>query len=248
MTKNIHVKLGDLIMNENYLDVEYNVIVPQVVVLKMSYMFMINYNYLVIDRVNKKSVIIDPAWDMEKIDQALASAQTSLSGILLTHSHPDHIHLAKPLAAKYRCPIWMHNEEIETSGFYAQQLIGIDESPWSVGNMVIQPIFTPGHTPGSVCYLIGDNLFTGDTLFAEGCGLCSGIQAAHTMWASLEHLKNRLKPETFVFPGHNYGRPPGQIFSLLLKDNIYLQFKNENDFAKYRLRKGQNKLKYFDFC
>ncbi|NOU16656.1 MAG: MBL fold metallo-hydrolase [Bacteroidales bacterium] len=242
------MKLGDLIMNKDYRGIECCEIVPQVVVLKMTCMFMINYNYLVIDPVNNQSVIVDPAWEMDKIDQALASTQTSLSGILLTHSHPDHIHLAKPLAAKYHCPIWMSNEEIVTSGFYAQQLVGIDEIPWPVGNMLIQPILTPGHTSGSVCYLVGDNLFTGDTLFAEGCGLCSGTQAAHTMWASLEHLKSRLKPETNVFPGHNYGKPPGQKFSLLLKDNIYLQFKNENDFAKYRLRKGQNIFKFFDFC
>ncbi|NVO12348.1 MAG: MBL fold metallo-hydrolase [Bacteroidales bacterium] len=242
------MKVGDLIMDKNYKNLDCNEIVPQVVVLKMSYLFMINYNYLIVDHVNNQSVIIDPAWEMEKIDQALATTQTSLSGILLTHSHPDHTHLAKPLAAKYHCPILMSKEEIETSGFYAQQLIGIDETPRKVGNILIQPILTPGHTPGSICYLIGDNLFTGDTLFAEGCGMCPDVQAAHTMWASLEQIKIRLKPETLVFPGHNYGKLPGQKFSFLLKDNIYLQFKNENDFAKYRLRKGQNILRFFDFC
>jgi len=242
------MKVGDLVMEKDYKDLECSGIVPQVVVLKMTCMFMINYNYLVIDPVNNQSVIIDPAWEMEKIDQALASNQTSLSGILLTHSHPDHINLAKPLAAKYHCPILMSKEEIETSGFYAQQLIGIDETPRKIGNMLIQPILTPGHTSGSICYLIGDNLFTGDTLFAEGCGMCSDVQSAHTMWASLEKIKTKLKPETLVFPGHNYGKLPGQKFSILLKDNIYLQFKNENDFAKYRLRKGQNILRFFDFC
>lgn len=241
------MKFGDLVINKNNKDLEYSEVVPQVVVLKMSYLFMINYNYLVVDNINNQAIIVDPAWDMEKIDQALASTRARLSGVLLTHSHPDHVHLAVPLAAKYHCPIWMSYEEIATSGFNAQQLVGIDMTPWSVGQLIIQPILTPGHTPGSICYLIGDNLFTGDTLFAEGCGICSDTQAAHTMWASLEYLKSRLKPETQVFPGHNYGKPPGQKFSHLLKDNIYLQFKNENDFAKYRLRKGQNKLKFFDF-
>ena len=237
---------GNLIMNKN-IEVACRDIVPQVVVMKMSYLFMINYNYLVVDGISNKSVIIDPAWDMEKIDQALATTRTSLSGILLTHSHPDHIHLAKPLAEKYHCPIWMSNEEIAASGFNAPQLIGIDMRPWSVGQIYIQPIFTPGHTPGGTCYLIGDNLFTGDTLFAEGCGMCPDTQAAYDMFASLEHLKRRVKPETHIFPGHNYGKPPGQKFSLLLNDNMYLQFKNENDFAAYRLRNEQNKLKFLDF-
>jgi len=234
-------------MNENYIDLEYSKIEPQVVVLKMSYLFMINYNYLVIDQLSNQAVIVDPAWDIGKIDHAFASTRTSLKGILLTHSHPDHVHLAKTLAAKHQCPIWMSNEEISVSGYKAQQLIGIDMTPWTVGQMQIQPILTPGHTPGSICYLIGDNLFTGDTLFAEGCGLCPDTQAAHTMFASLEHLKDRLKPETHIFPGHSYGKSPGQKFSLLLKDNIYLQFKNENDFAAYRLREGQNKIGHFHF-
>jgi hydroxyacylglutathione hydrolase len=230
----------------NFFDSGYSS-VQQVVVLRMTYMFMVNYSYLVVDHFSKQALVIDPAWNMEKIDQALASTQTSLSGVLLTHAHPDHTHLAKPLAAKYNCPIWMSNEEIAVSGFRDAQLIGIDTASWYVGGMHIQPIFTPGHTSGSICYLIGDNLFTGDTLFAEGCGLCPDIHAAHSMFASLQHLKNKLKPETHIFPGHSYGKQPGQKFSLLLRDNIYLQFKNENDFAAYRLRKGQNNSRFFQF-
>ncbi len=235
-------------MNENYFDLECNTIVPQVVVLKMSYLFMINYCYLVVDHINHQSVIVDPAWEMEKIDQALLDSKTSLNGILLTHSHFDHTHLAKPLAEKYHCPIWMSNEEITFSGFSAPQLVGIDMSPWSVGNIRIQPILTPGHTLGSICFLINNNLFTGDTLFAEGCGLCPDRQSAQTIYTSLMYLKNVLKPDTKIFPGHSYGRAPGQNFSLLLKENIYLQFKNENDFVAYRLRKVKNDVIFFDFC
>jgi hydroxyacylglutathione hydrolase len=227
--------------------IESNEIVPHVIVLRMSHFFMINYNYLVVDPISHQAVIIDPAWQMEKIEQALKNTKAGLSGILITHAHPDHVHLAKPLATKYNCPIWMSKEEIAASGFRAKQLIGIDETPWSVGRMQIQPIFTPGHTSGSICYLIEDNLFTGDTLFAEGCGLCSDTQAAHTMFVSLGHLKKQLKPETHIFPGHSYGKPPGRKFSRLLCENIYLQFADKEDFAAYRLRKGQNKLKLFDF-
>jgi hydroxyacylglutathione hydrolase len=126
-------------------------------------------------------------------------------------------------------------------------LVGIDTSPWAVGQMLIEPIFTPGHTPGSTCYLIGENLFTGDVLFAEGCGMCPDTEAAHAMFASLEHLKTRLKPQTRIFPGHSYGKPPGQILSQLLRDNIYLQFSDKDSFAAFRLRSGQNEAKMFSF-
>jgi hydroxyacylglutathione hydrolase len=208
---------------------------------------MINYNYLVVDPSSLHAVIVDPAWEIEKIDWAVADAQAILSGVLVTHSHPDHIHLAKPLAEKYNCPIWMSKVEIAASGFDAGQLASIDTSPWAVGQMLIEPIFTPGHTPGSTCYLIGENLFTGDVLFAEGCGMCPDIEAAHAMFASLEHLKTRLKPQTRIFPGHSYGKTPGQTLSQLLRDNIYLQFSDKDSFAAFRLRSRQNIAKMFSF-
>ena len=184
---------------------------------------------------------------MDKIEIALADSRTQLKGILLTHSHFDHLHLAKPLAEKYNCPIWMSYQEITNSGYSADQLEPIGEKPWWVGSLKIQPILTPGHTPGSMCYLIGNNLFSGDTLFAEGCGLCSDVPSAHSMYDSLKRIEGIVQPDTRIFPGHMYGRPPGQEFSSIWKNNIYLQFKNKNDFSAYRLRKGQNHAKFFEF-
>jgi len=220
---------------------------PQIIMLKMCYQAFKNYNYLIVDPGSRQAVVVDPVWHMERIEQALADAQARLSGILVTHSHPDHIHLSKPLAEKYDCPIWMSKEEITASGFSATQLVGVDTKPWSVGYMLIEPILAPGHTPGCTCYLIEDNLFTGDVLFAEGCGICPDKQAAHAMFASLERLKTRLKPKTRIFPGHSYGTPPGQMLSQLLSQNIYLQFSNKESFAAFRLRSGQDKTKMFAF-
>jgi hydroxyacylglutathione hydrolase len=235
-------------MNQPYMDSEYSGVVPRVVALKVCHEAMKNYSYLVVDPGTRQAVIVDPAWQMEKIDQALIDTQARLSGVLITHSHPDHIHLAKPLAEAHDCPIWMSKEEIETSGFRARQLIGIDTTPWAVGQMLIEPIFTPGHTPGCMCYLIADNLFTGDVLFAEGCGLCPDIEAAHAMFASLQNVKTRIKPQTRIFPGHSYGEPPGQIMWRLLRENVYLQFSDKDSFAAFRLRSGQNVTKMFSFC
>lgn len=226
----------------------HSIVKPQLIVLEMHCQVMKNYNYLIVDPSTSQAIIIDPAWQMEKIDQALIDTQAWLGGILITHSHPDHIDLAKPIAEKYGCPIWMSKEEIIDSGFEARQLVGIDANPWPVGRMLIEPIFTPGHTPGCMCYLIGDSLFSGDVLFAEGCGICPDIQAAHAMFASLETLKARLDRQTRVFPGHSYGKLPGQTLSQLLQDNIYLQFSNKEAFAAFRLRSGQNIAKMFSFC
>ncbi len=234
-------------MLENRPDIRHNGVMPQVVVLKMCCEQMKNYTYLVVDPVSRQAVIVDPAWEMEKIDQALIETQATLSGVLITHSHPDHVHLAEPIAAKYECPIWMSKEEIADSGFNARRLVGIDSTQWAIGRMFIEPILTPGHTPGCMCYLIGGNAFTGDVLFAEGCGICPDIKAAHTMFASLKILKSRLRPETRIFPGHSYGVPPGQELSQLLKENVYLQFTDQHSFAAFRLRGGQNVAKMFNF-
>lgn len=222
-------------------------ITPRVIVLDVRHQSMKNYNYLVVDPESFQAVIVDPAWEIDKIDQAIADARATLKGILLTHSHPDHINLSKPLAEKYDCPIWMSKAEIAASGFSARQLIGIDMIPRTIGGMSIEPIFTPGHTSGSTCYLIGENLFTGDVLFAEGCGICPDLRAAHDMFESLERLKARITPSTRVFPGHSYGQPPGRPMSQLQRENIYLQFSDKDSFAAFRLRRGQDKAKLFNF-
>lgn len=234
-------------MDMSCVDTKTEACCPEVIVLEMFYMFMKNYNYLVVDPATRLSVIIDPAWEMDKVDQALLHSDSELSGVLVTHSHADHINLAASISEKYKCPIWMSFEEIDYAGFYADRLVGIDTSSFMVGEMCIQPIYTPGHTPGCFCYLIGNNLFTGDVLFAEGCGMCSDTSAAYSMFSSLMMLKDKLPPDTKIYPGHSYGKVPGQLFSQILKENIYLQFKNKEDFSAYRLRKGQDKSKMLSF-
>ena len=218
-----------------------------VIVIDVCYERWKNYSYLIADS-SGHAVVVDPAWEMEKIERVLAGTRARLSGILLTHAHDDHTHLARPLAEKHDCPIWMSTVEIARSRFRADQLVGIDARSWTVGGVVIYPILTPGHTPGSTCYLIEENLFTGDVLFAEGCGLCRDHEAAYEMFASLQTLKATLAPHTRIFPGHSYGQPPGRMLSDLQRDNMYLQFTDARSFASFRLRRGQNMTRMFDFA
>ncbi|QGZ37639.1 hydroxyacylglutathione hydrolase [Pseudoduganella flava] len=201
---------------------------------------MKNNNYLVVDRASRQAVLVDPAWDADAIVAALDGTGAVLRGILVTHGHPDHTDLAGPLAQRYACPIWMPRREIAAFKYAAPQLVPVDGAPWSVGALRIEPIITPGHTPGCTCYLIGDALFTGDVLFAEGCGICPDEQAAHQMFDSLERLKARLAPHTRIFPGHTYGLPPGQRFDHVMQHNMYLHFPDRDAFAAFRLRKGQS--------
>jgi hydroxyacylglutathione hydrolase len=215
--------------------------------IRVARQMMKNNNYLVVDPASGLAVLVDPAWELDRIEAELARTGATLRGILITHSHPDHIDLARTLAALHGCPIWMSRQEIAASRFTAPQLVAIDETPWSVGALRIEPILTPGHTPGCTCYLIGENLFTGDVLFAEGCGICPDVEAAWQMYDSLERLKRRLAPGTRIFPGHTYARPPGQRFSDVLNYNLYLHFPDRDAFAGFRLRKGQSARQLLNF-
>lgn len=220
---------------------------PQVFVLRVCRNEMKNNNYLVVDPATKQAVVIDPAWQAGKLDDALALTRSTLKGVLLTHSHSDHVDLAPHMSEKYSCPIWMSSIEIAYSGFEAPKLAAISEHSWSVGKMLIEPILTPGHTPGSVCYRIGHSVFSGDVLFPEGCGICFDIESAYMMYDSLEKLKSILKAEDRVYPGHTYLRQPGREFSRISKENMYLQFPNKEMFASYRLRPGQAKSSLLKF-
>ena len=214
---------------------------PRVLVIEVARGSMKNNCYLIVDPATHEAVMVDPAWQMEKIQAALHSTGSRLSGILLTHAHHDHTDLAEPLADAYNCPIWMSRKEIDGSGFTARQLVG------TVGQMFIRPIPTPGHTPGCTCYLVGNNLFTGDVLFPEGCGICPHVEAAHQMFESLQRLKSRLRPDTRIFAGHTYLNAPGQQFADVLAQNMYLHFTDAQSFAAFRLRKGQDVRKLLAF-
>jgi hydroxyacylglutathione hydrolase len=217
-----------------------------VVVVEVQRHVMRNFNYLVVDRHRRDAVLVDPAWQFDKIQQAVSESGASLREVLITHSHPDHIDLARRVSDEYRCPIRMSKEEIAFSGFDAPRLEPLDGA-WRSGGLHIRPILTPGHTPGCVCYLIDDNLFTGDVLFAEGCGMCPSREAAQQMYHSLAALKGGLDPRTRVYPGHSYGKPPGRPMAELLRDNMYLQFTTPDSFVAFRMRPGQGMAKLFNF-
>ncbi|MBN8211832.1 MAG: MBL fold metallo-hydrolase [Xanthomonadales bacterium] len=251
-----NMQLGGLQMNYGYPDrksdqsmlvqitEEYQ---PIVEVLRTKRGSMTNYNYLVVDSFSRRAVIVDPAWQMDVVEHAMSQAQASLEGVLLTHAHADHVDLAGVLSEKYGCPVWMSTREIEASGFSAANLVGIDESDWWIGGMKITPILTPGHTPGCFCYLIGDNLFTGDVLFVEGCGICPDVESAYQMFESLQRLKREIKPETRIFPGHSFGKAPGLNFTGVIRENIYLHFRDKKRFAEFRQRHVHNREKFFEF-
>ncbi|WP_408895202.1 MBL fold metallo-hydrolase [Paenibacillus taichungensis] len=211
-----------------------------VYMLKMKKDPFINYTYLVVNESIREAIIIDPAWEYDKLINKICSLNIRPVAILLTHSHHDHTNLVDLLADQYHLDVYMSQREIDEYNYYHRNLIAFhDSSRLVLGNLYITCLLTPGHTAGSSCFYLPGYLFTGDTIFFEGCGECSGKGgSAVEMYHSINKIKQIIPLETKILSGHSYGKEPGQSFEQILKSNIYFQFMNKEElFVKFRNRK-----------
>lgn len=206
--------------------------------------FFINYSYVVIKKDTNDAIIIDPAWECEKIVETLSKYKVKPSAILLTHSHFDHVNCVEALQTEFGCVAYISKSEFECYDLKCKNLHLFDSSGQHlIGSMYINIHLTPGHTAGSACYEIGSNLFTGDTLFIEGCGLCYDNGAdPGMMYDSLMTLKKSIPGHFRIFPGHSYGKSPGVTFKNVLLNNIYMNLENKSQFIEFRMRKSQKNL------
>lgn len=213
-------------------------------IIRTSKFSIINYSYIIIDNKTKEAVVVDPAWDMREIDNIIEVKGGKLSSVLLTHSHIEHVYGVEYLQSKYNCDVYMSQEEIM---FYHYSCNGLrhfqDLHVLNIGNTSIKCIVTPGHTTGSTCFLLPNAILTGDTVFIEGCGICSERGgSAEQMFKSIQRLKLILSPEIGIYPAHSYGSKFGKNISDLMKINIYFQIDNVDQFVAFRMRKDQKNL------
>ncbi|MBB5196713.1 MBL fold metallo-hydrolase [Anaerocolumna cellulosilytica] len=203
----------------------------------------INYTYIVRNMAANKCIIIDPAWEMKKILFYINLHNLGLEAILLTHAHYDHTNLVEALVDIFNTDVYISGIEADRYKFNCKNLNYIEDAQKvSLSSFQITGILTPGHTLGSMCYLIGDNLFTGDTLFYEGCGICANYAAASSMYDSFKRLKQIIGKDTFIYPGHCYGTYPGQPFLFVLRDNIYLNIEDRSKFIDFRLNGSKKNI------
>lgn len=203
----------------------------------------INYTYLLTDETTKEAIIIDPGWEFETVKRCLYETKCDLKAILLTHHHADHTGLASRFANQFSIPVLMGAVEMDYYNFRCLNLISFPpDRMFYIGGFEIFPHLTPGHTKGSICFQIANYLFTGDTLFVEGCGICTGEHGAKEMFDSLQRLKSDIGRDVIIYPGHSFGITPGVTFSYLLTQNIYCHFNEASTFVAFRLRKNQKGL------
>ena len=200
-----------------------------------------NYVYLVGDPNTREVAVVDPAWEVERILDLAQENDLTITSILITHSHFDHINGVEGLLNRTSARVFINKAEVEFMQAGWPGLVKVDSGETTrVGGVDITFIHTPGHTPGSQCFLVRDHLISGDTLFIGACGRCDLPGSnPEDMYYSLTQKLAKLDDRTIVFPGHNYAARPYSTIADEKCFNPYLQFQSLEDF----LRRGMGVVK-----
>jgi glyoxylase-like metal-dependent hydrolase (beta-lactamase superfamily II) len=182
---------------------------------------MVNFVYLIGDRLSRETLVIDPAYAVSELLDIAKQDDMKVIGALATHYHADHvggsmmglnIEGAARLLQLEDVPIHIQTDEApwiqRTTGIALDSLrLHTSGDKVSVGEIEVSLLHTPGHTPGSQCFLVENMLIAGDTLFLEGCGRTDLPGSdPEQMYESLQ-LLGKLDEDVIVYPGHQYSIP-----------------------------------------
>ena len=183
---------------------------------------MANCTYLVTQDEN--ALLIDPAWDMNALEQTLKAKKLNLLAVLFTHGHFDHVKTAETLLKAHGLRAYIEENDVLLSGLPGEVLQPYrGEQNLQIGPFKVHIIPTPGHTAGGVCILIGDALFTGDTLFPGACGRVDLPSSdPREMRKSLYRL-SQLPDDPQIFAGHSYGGKSGSFISYERQTNPFMR-------------------------
>jgi glyoxylase-like metal-dependent hydrolase (beta-lactamase superfamily II) len=214
---------------------------------------MANFAYLIGSRETRECLVVDPAWSVDALlDQAERDGMR-VAGALVTHYHQDHvggsifgmqIEGVARLLARLPVPIHVNAREAEgvrkVTGASASDLVAhAGGDALELGRVRVRLLHTPGHTPGSQCFLVEEagtpgRLVSGDTLFLGSCGrvdLPGGDPEA--LYDSLTNQLARLPDETLLFPGHFYAADPFSTMGEQKRRNPYLRVARLEDFLAF---------------
>jgi glyoxylase-like metal-dependent hydrolase (beta-lactamase superfamily II) len=208
---------------------------------------MANFMYVIGDPVKREAVIVDPAWDVAGLLDAARTDGYEVVGALVTHYHPDHVggdlwgvevQGIGRLLEQQGMPIYVNKLEGDgvkvVTGVSESDLKRVDDGEkLRLGDQEITFLHTPGHTPGSQCFMIGNRLVAGDTLFVQGCGrvdLPGGDP--EQMYYTLTQKLAKLPSDTVLFPGHHYGPSESSTIGAELEQNPYLRIRSIEDWRQ----------------
>lgn len=201
---------------------------------------MQNFAYLIGDKATREVVVIDPAWDIDGLLNFVDERDYTLKGALVTHYHPDHcggsfghnvVEGVAALLERHALPIYANEHEVagvqKVTGVSKTDLKSVSSGDkLAVGDVDIEFLHTPGHTPGSQCFRVKHTLISGDTLFIDGCGRVDLPGSnSEDMFNSLRKLAE-LPDETILLPGHNYSAVAHATMGDTKRTNAYMRINN----------------------
>jgi glyoxylase-like metal-dependent hydrolase (beta-lactamase superfamily II) len=206
---------------------------------------MANYVYILGDPVSRKAAVVDPAWDTNAICNFVEKEGYEIDKILITHYHQDHLggHMmgqsiegSAEMLKRVKAKVYVNKHEAEgtkrVAGLSDSDLVKVDAGDAiKVGDLEVKFLHTPGHTPGSQCFLAAGNLIAGDTLFINSCGRVDLPGSdPEAMYYSLNHTLKSLDDSTVVYPGHAYSNESSSTIGKQKRTNMYLRFETLDDF------------------
>ena len=203
---------------------------------------MQNFVYLIGDVKSRKAAVVDAAWEIDKILRIAAQDNMEVTHAFVTHTHPDHIggrfagveiEGVTELLGKCKAKVVVHKAEAEFLKDLSPSDVVKAESgdKIDVGGLEIQLLHTPGHTPGSQCFLVENRIVSGDTLFIGSCGRVDLPGSnPEQMYYSLTQKLMALPSDTILFPGHHYSERPTSTMGEQKRINPYLQFHSLKQF------------------
>ena len=214
---------------------------------------MANFAYLVGSRSAREALVVDPAWRVDALLDQAASDEMRVVGALVTHYHQDHvggrifgldIEGVARLLEREPVPIHVNAHEAEgtckVTGASASDLVRHEPGDEiALGQLRIRLLHTPGHTPGSQCFLVEERgqsgrLVSGDTLFLGSCGRVDLPGSdPEAMYTSLNRTLKALPDDTLVYPGHLYSSEPSGTLGEQKRANPYLRVASLEQFLAF---------------
>ena len=211
---------------------------------------MLNFVYLIGDAESRECVVVDPAWGIRDLVDLVERDGMKLTGALATHHHPDHVggdlmgmmvvEGVPELLRERPVPVHCHRAEAP----WIRRSVGLEASDLSlhdsgdvirVGAVEITVMHTPGHTPGSQCFVVANRLVAGDTLFLDGCGRTDFPGGdPDEMYRSLHQRLAKLPDDTVLYPGHLYSPEPSASLGDTRRRNHVFRVRSIEDWRRFQ--------------
>ena len=198
---------------------------------------MENFLYYIGCQKTKEIAVVDPAWDVDYLCDNAAKKGYKITKVFLTHGHSDHVNGLDKILKRHDVPAYISKHEADFFKPKHKNIVEVsNHEKLKIGNLEIECIHTPGHSPGCHVFHYKNAMVVGDLLFIDGCGRCDLPGSdPRAMYKSLYGILMKWSDDSVIFPGHNYGATPSATLGQLKKTNPYLTCKNEEEFLVTRM-------------